>query len=209
MPIAGGNPLASQNISAESYSRQPGPNTSGGKNQSFVSLGIKQLTTSTPPLQNYWNQSNSSSLGINSTTGTTNVKYLTPAPSTFSVYIAKDLYVAGKIYGSVATISDVNLKENIGDLSLKIDCNKMMELIPKEYIYKEDESKQIHYGLIAQDLEKIYPQLVSEFVHPETQEVNKSVNYTELIPILILKMQNMQKQIDELRRKEWMREQIQ
>ena len=52
--MSGGNPLGSLNISTASNNKQSYPNTSGGKNQSFVSLGIKQLTTSIPPNSNNW-----------------------------------------------------------------------------------------------------------------------------------------------------------
>jgi hypothetical protein len=195
--MSGGNPLGSSNISVNSNTKQSGPNTSGGKNQAFVSLGIKQLTTSTPPQQQYWiTKSN-----IYNSVSTTSI---TSSPSTLSVYIPKDLYVAGTIYGTVVAPSDVSVKENIRDLSLGVDFNKLLELEPKQYTYKDDLEHKIHYGLIAQDVEKIYPELIYSIQDDEgginEPHILKSINYVELLPILLLKIQDLQKQVDELKK---------
>jgi len=195
--MASGNPLGSSNISVNSNIKQSGPNTSGGKNQAFVSLGIKQLTTSTPPQQQYWiTKSN-----IYNSVSTTSI---TSSPSTLSVYIPKDLYVAGTIYGTVVAPSDVSVKENIRDLSLGVDFNKLLELEPKQYTYKDDLEHKIHYGLIAQDVEKIYPELIYSIQDDEgginEPHILKSINYVELLPILLLKIQDLQKQVDELKK---------
>jgi hypothetical protein len=192
--MASGNSLGTLNISVNSNIKQPGPNTSGGKNQAFVSLGIKQLTTSTPPQQQYWiTKSN-----IYNSVSTTSI---TSTPSTLSVYMPKDLYVAGTIYGTVVAPSDVTVKENIRDLSLEVDFNKLLELEPKQYTYKDDLEHKIHYGLIAQDVEKIYPELIYS-IQGDTDEspTLKSVNYVEMIPLLLLKIQDLQKQVDELKK---------
>lgn len=196
--MSGGNPLGSLNISTSSNIKQSGPNTSGGKNQAFVSLGIKQLTTSTPPQQQYWitksNTYNSSSIGSS----------ITSTPSTLSVYIPKDLYVAGTIYGTVVASSDISIKENIRDLSLEVDFNKLLDLHPKQYTYKDDVDHKIHYGLIAQEVEEFYPDLVysiqSDSDYDSTSDILKSVNYVEMIPLLLLKIQDLQKQVDELKK---------
>ncbi len=120
---------------------------------------------------------------------TTNDIYITPANRTKSVYIYTDLYVNGAIYNT----SDKNHKEEIEPISdSKIE--KLFHLEPVEYKLKSDIKNKKHFGLIAQDVEKIYPELVtnidSEF---------KNVNYIELIPILLSKMKTMQKEIDELK----------
>jgi hypothetical protein len=193
-----GNPLGTLNISTNSNIKQSGPNTSGGKNQAFVSLGIKQLTTSTPPQQQYWiTKSN-----IYNSVATTSI---TSTPSTLSVYMPKDLYVAGTIYGTVVAPSDVTVKENIRDLSLEVDFDKLLELEPKQYTYKDDLEHKIHYGLIAQDVEKIYPNLIYSIKDEDSPSSNestilKSINYVELVPLLLLKIQDLQKQIDELKK---------
>ncbi len=193
-----GNPQGTANISQQSYTKQSGPNTSGGKNQSFVSLGIKQLTTSTPPQQQYWITKSNTYNSVATTS-------ITSSPSTLSVYIPTDLYVAGTIYGTVVAPSDISIKENIRDLSLEVDFNKLLDLHPKQYTYKDDTEHKIHYGLIAQEVEQLYPNLVysikSDTDTDESTNNNiKSVNYVEMIPILLLKIQDLQNQVDELKK---------
>ena len=115
--------------------------------------------------------------------------YITPANRKKSVYIYTDLYVNGAIFNT----SDKNHKEEIEPISdSKIE--KLLDLEPVEYKFKTDVKKTVHYGLIAQDVEKIYPELVSNI-----DLGFKTVNYTELTPLLLLKMKNMQKEIDDLR----------
>ena len=120
------------------------------------------------------------------------------------MYIPKDLYVAGTIYGTVVAPSDISIKENIRDLSLEVDFNKLLDLHPKQYTYKDDLEHKIHYGLIAQDVENIYPELIYSITDDEQSStephVLKSVNYVEMIPLLLLKIQDLQKQIDELKK---------
>jgi hypothetical protein len=107
------------------------------------------------------------------------------------VYISTDLYVAGTIYGTLGTSSDEKLKDNIQTISdLKI--SEFIHLEPKEFTYKSEPLKK-HFGFIAQDVEKIYPELVST-----SDNGYKSVNYIEIIPLLVAKINAMQKQIDSL-----------
>lgn len=121
----------------------------------------------------------------------TGLQVITPADSKKPVYLNNDLYVNGSIYNS----SDATLKENIVLLSESRKAN-LSHLKPVEYSFKADSTHQLHYGFIAQDVEKIYPELV------KTSAVGyKTVNYLEMIPLLISKMQDMQREIDELKAK--------
>lgn len=54
--------------------------------------------------------------------------------------------------------SDILLKENIQNL--EVDLNKFMELNPVIFEWKGDVSNKLYRGLIAQDIEKIYPERV-------------------------------------------------
>jgi hypothetical protein len=67
-----------------------------------------------------------------------------------------------------------------------------------------------HYGLIAQEVEQVFPELVSSNTHPSTAESRdekssdppieyKGVNYSELIPILIEAIKEQQQEIEELK----------
>lgn len=120
---------------------------------------------------------------------TSNDVYITPANNKKSVYIYTDLYVNGSIYNT----SDKNHKEEIEPIDdSKIE--KIFDLEPVEYKLKSDVKNKKHYGLIAQDVEKVYPELVTNI-----DSDFKNVNYMELIPLLLSKMKNMQKEIDILK----------
>jgi hypothetical protein len=125
-----------------------------------------------------------------------NIKYITPATND-NVYLPKDLFVAG----SINSPSDISLKENICDLT-KSFCDNILNLIPKKYNFINDENKKKRYGIIAQELEEFFPELVT---NTEIEDIDnnvkliKTVNYLELIPIMIVKMKNMQNEIDELK----------
>jgi len=102
------------------------------------------------------------------------------------VLIQKDLYVNGSIYNP----SDEMLKRNI----VPICDERLFELNPVHFQYKDDYDKKIHNGLIAQEVEKIYPELVSSNIMGY-----KNVNYIELIPIMLSKMKKTQTELDELK----------
>jgi hypothetical protein len=115
----------------------------------------------------------------------------TPADNKYPVYIANDLYVTGSIFNT----SDLKLKDNID--SINIDkTNELLNLNPVSFTFKSDIEKKIHYGLIAQEIEKIYPELVGN-----NNLGYKTVNYIEIIPLLLSKMKIMQNEIDELKTK--------
>ncbi len=123
------------------------------------------------------------------------IKYITPV-SNNSVYLPKDLVVIG----TITNPSDLKLKENINDLTDDF-CNNILELNPKKYNFKNDENKKERYGIIAQELEEYFPELITNAGIEDSDnniELIKTINYLELIPIMIVKMKNMQKEIDEL-----------
>lgn len=69
--------------------------------------------------------------------------------------------------------------------------------IPEETISAEKKKleaihSQKHYGLSAQELQKIYPELVYE-----GQDGYLAINYVELVPILIQSIQELKQQLDE------------
>lgn len=123
-----------------------------------------------------------------------NIQFITTT-SASSVLIQKDLVVNGAINNS----SDIKLKENIEDIK-DDEYNEILKVRAKKYNYINDENKKIRYGVIAQELENFFPHLVSEIIEDDGS-VTKSVNYIDMIPILLCKIQKMQKEIDELKEK--------
>ena len=116
-------------------------------------------------------------------------KVQTPANKTIPLYVDNDMYVTGSLYNT----SDAILKHNIVTIN-ETKTQKILDLNPVEYTFKTDTKKQLHYGFIAQDIEKIYPELVKS-----NEYTYKRVNYLELIPVLVSKIQMMQKEIDVLK----------
>lgn len=131
-------------------------------------------------------------------------------------------YFTGSVYATTYTGSDRRLKQNITDFRSAI--NIIDKLQPKLYEYRQDGAYKLmhlpegkHYGLIAQDVAQILPNLVKETTfdtrmaqaplkegqrNTQPSEVVdfKAVNYTELIPILVKAMQEQQTQIEDQRK---------
>jgi len=102
------------------------------------------------------------------------------------------------IAGDLNVNSDARLKANI--VSLGATLTKLLQIDGKTYKMKKDKNEKQKIGLLAQDIEKIFPELVSE------SNGIKSVNYQGLVPVLInalkeqdRKMKSQQSQIDELK----------
>ena len=106
------------------------------------------------------------------------------------VYFNSDLYVAGNLYNT----SDAKIKSDIISISNN-KSNNVLSLNPVEFTYNSDKSpKRVHYGFIAQEVEKVYPELVKNGIGGY-----KNVNYIEVIPLLLSKMKDMQNEINELK----------
>lgn len=110
---------------------------------------------------------------------------------------AYKLYVNGSAYASSwNTPSDRRLKRNIH--TLRYGLKEIMLMQPVSYNWIDPAaSKETQLGLIAQDLRKTIP----EAVNGDEQKETLSVNYTDLIPVLINAVKEQQQQIDELKKK--------
>jgi hypothetical protein len=86
------------------------------------------------------------------------------------------------------------LKANI--ISLGSTLAKLMQIDGKSYVMKKDVSKQ-KIGLLAQDVQSVYPELVKE---ANNEEGTLSVNYQGLIPVLINAIKEQQAEINELKK---------
>lgn len=122
---------------------------------------------------------------------------LVPAQLDYSnVHVPGNLYVDG----SILNPSDERLKGHIETISAEQSA-KVLQLNPVSYVYREDTSKQMHYGLLANEVKDVYPQLVQEMPLREEEELLPyyCVNYVELVPLLLKQMQVMQQEIDKLK----------
>ncbi|MDB4215892.1 tail fiber domain-containing protein [bacterium] len=98
------------------------------------------------------------------------------------------------VEGDVVINSDMRLKANI--LSLGSTLYKLLQIDGKTYTMKRDATKKQKIGLLAQDIEKVFPELVVE------NKGVKSVNYQGLVPVLINALKEQQAEIDELKKQE-------
>lgn len=121
---------------------------------------------------------------------------------------------AGYFNGDVFTTgsylpSDERLKKDIrGEGTL---LEKIKQLNPVSYNYKSEEvgylqlPKNRQHGLVAQELKKVFPEMVTEVEHPkfvnrrfEGSEKTLAINYTMMIPVLIKAVQEQQEYIEKL-----------
>jgi hypothetical protein len=95
---------------------------------------------------------------------------------------------------AVDTPSDRRLKNEIEDLSYGLD--ELMRLRPVSFSWKELSERGRQLGLIAQELREVLPELVHE---GDDAQKSLSVEYDQLIPVLIASLQEQQKQIESQR----------
>ncbi len=120
--------------------------------------------------------------------------YVTDWPSGWGGGLATfDFSCAGIYYNTLAARSDIRLKKDINPLSNDLR-DKFMQLNPVTYHWKDtSKDPKLQYGLIAQETEKIFPEMVST----ATDEMQtKSINYQDLHAISIKVIQEQQKQIE-------------
>jgi hypothetical protein len=116
--------------------------------------------------------------------------------------------------GSYGSISDIKLKENITDATPKLD--DLLKVKVRNYNLIGEETKQI--GVIAQELEEVFPAMIDESEDFEEVEITdeegnttkkkqslgtttKSVKYSVFVPMLIKAIQEQQSQIEILKTK--------
>ena len=99
---------------------------------------------------------------------------------------------------SYGSISDVKLKENIVDAAPKLA--DLMQVKVRNYNLKTNpEQKQI--GVIAQELENIFPSLIDESPDKDSEgnelgTTTKAVKYSVFVPMLIKAIQELKAELD-------------
>lgn len=98
--------------------------------------------------------------------------------------------------GNYVASSDRKLKRDIKQLSRQ-QLQKINQLRPVTYHFKERRNQRPVYGLIAQEVQEVYPDLVVNSARDEDGNSVLGVSYTELIPVLIAGMQEQQAIIEQ------------
>jgi len=86
--------------------------------------------------------------------------------------------------------SDIRLKDVTKPIQKAVESLSGLQTI--YYSWKDSIDKSLHIGLIAQEVEKVFPELVSE----SSIDGMKGVNYTELIPVIIKAIQELNEKIN-------------
>jgi hypothetical protein len=136
-------------------------------------------------------------IGIDNFEATTNPELLQVGTSGISGAVARFTNSSGSCIinpttSSVGCTSDIRLKKNITSISSSLD--HILSLRPVTYNWlNETTGTQTHDGLIAQELELIYPDLVSTDTNGY-----KTVAYTALTPYMIRAIQELNLKVTNL-----------
>lgn len=128
-------------------------------------------------------------IGYSNIGGTTNIK----------IQGNGNIQNANNSYGA---LSDIRLKENIVDATPKLE--KLMQVRVRNYNLKGDYEKHKQLGVIAQELESVFPAMVDETIDKdkdgnELGTTTKSVKYSVFIPMLIKAIQELKAEVDSLK----------
>ena len=115
------------------------------------------------------------------------------------------------IPGTLSEGSDIRLKKDVSTITGSLD--RICKLRPVHYVWKDDKTDRVQTGLIAQEVEHVFPELVDieadarPAIDPETGEPTGapqypdqlSVRYTQLTAHLIDAIQEQQVMIEDLK----------
>lgn len=155
-------------------------------------------------------------LGISNGTNFANSRWgvcgVSSSGSNFAGYFAGNLFASGSI-----TSSDEKLKTTIEQ---ETGLQKLMQLKPVSFYYNKtaitdfNMSESLQHGFLAQDMEKVFPEMVVEVKAPvfktdsatgaytvERTESFKGINYTSIISVLTKSVQEQQQMIESLSQK--------
>lgn len=93
---------------------------------------------------------------------------------------------------SITTDSDRRLKNNIN--GLQYGLADVLNMRPVSYNLKKGNTEQVHLGFIAQEVESIVPEIVSQTTDEKHM---RSMRYSEIIPVLVKATQEQQALIDQ------------
>ncbi|MEO0584744.1 MAG: tail fiber domain-containing protein, partial [Bacteroidota bacterium] len=122
-------------------------------------------------------------------------------------------FVGDVVYtGSISKISDQRLKKNIRNVTSALEI--VSQLRPTHYEYKYDAypnvnlSQEPEYGFIAQEVEKVLPDLVNPIANPIYDNEDPAnfkveeyigLDYVQFIPILTAAIQELQQEVATLK----------
>jgi hypothetical protein len=91
----------------------------------------------------------------------------------------------------VEALSDGRYKENVDTLPYGLD--EVTALRPVMFTWIEGPDEGLHYGLIAQEVREVLPNIISG---DDGENGTLGMNYSELVPVLVRAVQEQQEEID-------------
>lgn len=119
-------------------------------------------------------------------------------------YIDNDLHLEGSLISSQQyTPSDPKLKHNIEPLySEKQNIwHEFDKIHPISFQYKEDHDELIHFGFSAEEIQQVFPNLVSPFTSSHDGHEYLSVRVNEIIPLIFVAMKENKQKIESIEEK--------
>ncbi len=191
-------------INAAGYSKLTNNGNTTWNGYNFHS--ITNSATNEPTVMVYSHASTGNVYGVNvihrSTSSNTSGRFFlgstnSGANDKIKIYSNGNIQNLNNSYGQ---LSDINLKENIVDATSKLDEINQVRIVNFNYIDDVDEetgipNKQI--GVVAQELEQIFPGLVYEC--GDTEVPTKAVKYSVFVPMLIKAVQELTQEVQTLK----------
>lgn len=209
---AEGNIYADRLIAIEGNAKKTSTAMSGGR--SYGVIGTAGMATQG------WNYGVLGNIVNSTNKGAGIYGCLTPGSESYvnglyAGYFNGQTKVNGDFYATtVTTTSDARLKTNIAGIDTK-NLHKIQALRPIQFTWQQVEDMhdtdtatvkrmyfpedieydRTHYGFLAQDVQKLFPELVHE-----DGDGYLSVTYMELIPLLVQAIQDLSAEVEELKK---------
>ena len=186
-------------------------NTAVGSGTLFTNTGANNTAVGTNALQNNTTGTSNTAVGFNAVSSLTTGSNVTcigndAQPSSISVSneitLGNSSVTTVRTYGSFSTLSDIRDKKNIQELEAGL--NFVEQLKPVSFIWNMRDGGKVDVldtGFIAQDLKQAQidtgitiPDLVYES-NPKKLEAS----YGKLLPVLVKAIQDLKKELDELK----------
>ncbi|MBC8244362.1 MAG: tail fiber domain-containing protein [Verrucomicrobia bacterium] len=141
------------------------------------------------PLSLYVGDSDSDTLGVIAGPGRIAMGFHGPNRKIYFIDEQEDHYTATLSEGGTWwTNSDINLKKDIKDLGNVLDKLELIRGVKYKYVYNK--SNETHIGVIAQEVEKHFPELVEAMMegdglNDDQEESHLGVTYDGFAPVLI------------------------
>lgn len=165
-------------------------NTTGSHNLAFGFAAGSNLTTGSNNIEigntGMAAETNAIRIGTQGTQTQTYIAGISGAPVS-----GVDVLVAANGRLGVA-LSSARYKRDILDMGAQ--SGRLMKLRPVTFRYKQDPQGIKQYGLVAEEVEQVYPELVTY----GTDGKLETVRYQQLIPMLLNELQRQHRELQEL-----------